>query len=54
MAKEKIRKSIGVKKVEDKYVCEECLTEIPVMQSCPNCKKEIDWERALQGMRRYQ
>ncbi len=54
MAKEKKRKSYGVKKVEDKYVCEECYSEIPIHQDCPNCKKHIDWDHALEGFRRYQ
>ncbi|MGD0795530.1 MAG: hypothetical protein ABR958_08135 [Dehalococcoidales bacterium] len=52
--KENKRKSYGVKRIEDKYICEECSTEIPIRQSCPNCKKEIDWDRALQEMGRYQ
>ena len=40
-------KSYGVKKIQDKYVCEECHSEVPIKQACPVCKKEIDWERAL-------
>jgi hypothetical protein len=41
------RKSYGVKKIEDKYVCEECHHDVPVMQQCPVCKKEIDWKRVI-------
>lgn len=40
-------KSTGVKKVQEKYVCNECHSEVPVKQACPVCKKEIDWERVL-------
>ncbi len=29
----------------DKYYCAECKTELPIHQSCPNCKKEVDWDR---------
>jgi len=53
MAKDKPGKSVGVKKVEDKYVCDECFTEVPVHQDCPACKKHIDWDRALQNIDRY-
>ncbi|GEM_PF-1417706 len=28
-----------------KYYCAECQSELPVRKSCPNCNKEIDWER---------
>ena len=28
-----------------KYYCAECQSELPIRKSCPNCKKEIDWER---------
>jgi primosomal protein N' len=50
---EKKRKSYGVKKVEEKYVCEECHAEVPIMQDCPDCKKEIDWERVFREARPY-
>ena len=26
-------------------LCAECQSELPVRKSCPNCNKEIDWER---------
>lgn len=42
MAKEQKRKSYGIKKVEDKYICEECQSEVPIRKPCPTCKKEID------------
>jgi len=54
MAKEQKRKSYGIKKIEDKYICEECQTEIPVMKPCPTCKKEIDWDKYLAQENRYQ
>jgi primosomal protein N' len=44
----KKRKSYGVKKIEDKYVCEECQAEVPIRQACPVCKKEIDWDRVFE------
>jgi hypothetical protein len=47
MAKKSKNSSHGVKKIGQKYVCEECQAEIPIRQECPNCKKEIDWERVL-------
>jgi hypothetical protein len=53
MAKQQKRKNTGVKKIEDKYVCEECHSEIPIKQTCPNCKKEIDWDRVIQESRPY-
>jgi hypothetical protein len=43
----KKRKSYGVKKIEDRYVCEECHAEVPIHQNCPTCKKHIDWGRVL-------
>lgn len=49
----KKRKSYGVKKVEDKYICEECHSEVPIRQSCPVCKKEIDWARVFTETQRY-
>lgn len=52
MFKDKKRKSYGVKRVEDKYICEECHAEVPIKQGCPVCKKEIDWDRTLEEMRR--
>ncbi len=53
MAKEKKRKNYGVKKVEDKYVCEECSSEVPVRKACPTCGKIIEWDRVLEENRRY-
>ena len=52
MAQEGKRKSYGVKRIEDRYVCEECRTEVPLKQACPNCKKEIDWARVLREIQR--
>jgi len=31
----------------DKYYCAECHQEVPIKQSCPVCKKEIDWDRVF-------
>lgn len=42
------RKSYGVKRIEDKYVCEECQAEVPVHQECPTCKKHIEWDRVFE------
>ena len=44
----KKRKSYGVKRIEDKYVCEECQHDVPIHQECPICKKHIDWDRVLE------
>ncbi len=42
---------LGVYKVGDKYFCKECNTELPLRQSCPICKKEVDWERVFLEIR---
>jgi len=54
MAKEKKRKSYGIKRIEDKYICEECQSEVPIRKPCPVCKKEIDWDQYLSEFNRYQ
>jgi len=36
----------------DKYFCAECHSELPVKQSCPVCKKELDWDRIMIEQRR--
>ncbi len=28
-----------------KYYCAECRSELPIRQACPNCHKELDWDR---------
>jgi hypothetical protein len=48
MVAKKQKKSYGVKKVEEKYVCEECQHEVPVHQDCPACRKHVDWDRILE------
>jgi hypothetical protein len=45
MVKEKKRKSYGIEKIEDKYICQECQAEVPVHQDCPACKKHVEWDR---------
>ena len=30
-----------------KYFCFECRTEVPFLQSCPSCKKKIDWTKVV-------
>lgn len=48
MAKERITsKELGVYREGDKYYCIECNSELPLKQNCPNCKKEINWDRVL-------
>jgi hypothetical protein len=48
MAREKKRKSYGIKRIEGKYICEECQAEVPIHQDCPTCKKHIDWDRVIE------
>jgi len=36
----------------DKYYCAECHSQLPYMQSCPTCHKEIDWARVEAEIRR--
>jgi hypothetical protein len=48
VAKEKKRRSYGIKKIEDKYICDECQQEIPIHQDCPTCQKHIDWDRVIE------
>ena len=52
MPKESKRKSYGVKRVEDKYICEECQSEVPMHQACPTCNKHIEWDRIIEENRR--
>jgi hypothetical protein len=55
MAKDKEKKrakSSGVTAVDERYVCNECHSEIPVHQDCPTCKKHIDWDRVFMEVRR--
>ena len=49
MAKEPKREQDGhgVYELDGKYHCEECHYEVPIKKPCPNCQKEIDWERVL-------
>jgi len=45
MVKDKKRREVTDVYVEnDKYICTECNTELPLRQSCPVCKKEVDRE----------
>lgn len=30
-----------------KYFCFECRAEVPFLQSCPSCKKKIDWTKVV-------
>jgi len=48
MAKEKKRQEgTDVYLENDKYICKECNTELPLRQPCPVCKKEVDWDRVF-------
>lgn len=54
MAKKKGEKEYGtdVYRINDKYFCRECNTELPLKQHCPICKKEVDWDRVFLELRR--
>jgi primosomal protein N' len=46
MAKDKKHdKHLPPVKVGDKYICPHCEAELPVKQSCPECRQEIDWTK---------
>jgi hypothetical protein len=45
-------KSCGVRCEGEKYYCEDCDTEIQVDQDCPQCQRQVDWERAIAGVKR--
>jgi hypothetical protein len=42
----------GVLCKEGKYFCVDCGTELKIDHDCPQCRKQIDWERALVELKR--
>jgi len=44
--------SCGVDINNDGYYCTACGSELVVDQDCPECKRQIDWDRALVELRR--
>lgn len=46
------QKGDQVMKKGEKYYCTECQSEVPVHQTCHNCKKHIDWDRVFLEFRR--
>jgi hypothetical protein len=37
----------GVTLSNGKYFCIDCGCELKVDQDCPECKRQVDWERAI-------
>ncbi len=42
----------GVTLTNGKYYCTACGSELMVDQDCPECKRQVDWDRALTDLRR--
>jgi rubrerythrin len=60
MAERKKYGSIEIRKHENgsvtikdgRYYCTACGSELEVDQDCPECKAQVDWDRALVELRR--
>ncbi len=48
----RVNESCGVTIKNDKYYCTACGSELAVDQDCPECKRQVDWDRALVELRR--
>mgnify|MGYP001317693024 CR=1 FL=1 len=42
----------GVNCVDGKYYCVDCGHEVKADHDCPQCKRQVDWERAIVELRR--
>ncbi len=42
----------GVICEEGKYYCADCGAEVKVDHDCPQCRRQVDWERAIIELKR--
>ncbi len=51
--KERISTDYGVYVEDGKYHCDDCDHEMDVFEVCPECHKQVDWDKAMTEIRSH-